>query len=70
MNNNPMEEIPANKRKVPEEPRASVSVKKDSLTMRLEIQLETAAIPPPNPLYFYGYISELTIHGTVPIPGA
>ncbi|GER31459.1 gamma-aminobutyraldehyde dehydrogenase [Striga asiatica] len=70
MATSPTNEKPANKRNVPEEPRCSVSVKNVSLTIRFELQLDTAAIPPPSPLYFSGYISELTIHGAVPMPGA
>lgn len=65
----PRNEIPANSKNVPPEPIASVKVKNVSLTIRLEHQLETAAIPPPTPLYLNGYISEFTIQGTVPIPG-
>lgn len=64
-----MKEIPANKRKVPEEPSASVNDRNVSLTIRFDIQLATAAIPPPKPLYLNGYISEFTIQGIVPIPG-
>lgn len=37
--------------------------------MRFDTQLAVAAIPPQSPRYLSGYISELTIHGTVPIPG-
>lgn len=37
--------------------------------MRFEIQFAVAAIPPQTPLNLKGQISELTIHGTVPIPG-
>lgn len=66
----PMTENPAKRRNVPAEPRALVRVKKVSLTRRFAVQLETAAIPPPVPLYLSGYISEFTIQGTVPIPGA
>lgn len=64
-----MKEKPANNRKVAAEPRCCVSVKNVSLTTKFELQLATAAIPPPTPLYWSGYISEFTIHGTVPMPG-
>nr|GMD04279.1 Os07g0151250 [Ipomoea batatas] len=37
--------------------------------MRLDIQFAVAAIPPHIPRNLRGYISELTIQGTVPIPG-
>lgn len=65
----PRNENPANSINVPAEPIASVKVKNVSLTSRFEVQLETAAIPPPMPLYLNGYISEFTIQGTVPMPG-
>ena len=50
-------------------PIASVRDKKDSATMRLEIQTVVDAIPPHTPLYLKGQISEFTTHGTVPMPG-
>lgn len=58
-----------NIRNVQEVPIAVVKDRKDCATMRLEIQFAVAAIPPQMPRYLKGYISELTIHGTVPIPG-
>lgn len=58
-----------NMRNVQGVPIAFVKLRKDCATIRFEIQFAVAAIPPQTPRYLKGYISELTIHGTVPIPG-
>lgn len=62
-------EITPNKRNVQEVPIASVKDRKDCATIRFDIQFAVAAIPPQMPRKRSGYISELAIHGTVPIPG-
>ncbi|KAI4296014.1 hypothetical protein L6164_036004 [Bauhinia variegata] len=54
----PTQENPAKRRNVPADPRLFLMLKNDSLTMRLEVQLDTAAKPPPIPLNLNGYISE------------
>lgn len=54
---------------VQEVPMDCVSDRKDCATIRFEIQLAVAAIPPQTPLNLKGYISEYTIQGAVPIPG-
>nr|GMD68098.1 UDP-glycosyltransferase 92A1-like [Ipomoea batatas] len=51
-------------------PTASANERKLCATMRLDIQLTVADIPPHIPRYASGYISEFTVHGTGPIPGA
>ena len=67
--NNATRDIPPKMRKVHDVPIDSVRDRKDCATMRLETQFAVAAIPPQTPLNLRGYISEFTIHGTVPIPG-
>lgn len=67
--NKAITDITPNIRKVHEVPIASVSDRNDCATIRLDIQFAVAAIPPQTPLNLRGYISEFTIHGTVPIPG-
>ncbi|KAJ0589466.1 hypothetical protein HanIR_Chr04g0186591 [Helianthus annuus] len=56
-------------RKVHDVPMASVNDKNDCATIRFEIQFAVAAMPPHTPRNLNGYISEFTIHGTVPMPG-
>eukprot|EP00928_Gymnodinium_smaydae_P031909 TRINITY_DN23265_c0_g1_i1.p3 TRINITY_DN23265_c0_g1~~TRINITY_DN23265_c0_g1_i1.p3 ORF type:complete len:118 (+),score=3.56 TRINITY_DN23265_c0_g1_i1:409-762(+) len=58
-----------NSKNVSEVPMATVRVRNVCATIKLEIQHAVAAIPPHRPLNLRGYISELTTHGTVPIPG-
>lgn len=64
-----MTEINPKSMKVHAVPIACVSDKKEYATIKLEIQFAVAAIPPQTPRDLNGYISELTIHGIVPIPG-
>ncbi|CAI9763381.1 unnamed protein product [Fraxinus pennsylvanica] len=66
-NNNATTEITPNIRNVHDVPIACVKDRKDCATIRFDIQLVVAAMPPHTPRYLGGYISELTIHGTVPI---
>ncbi|KAJ6866160.1 hypothetical protein NC652_037650 [Populus alba x Populus x berolinensis] len=61
--------MPARIRKVEPVPTASAIERKVWATIRLEIQLTVADMPPHIPRYCSGYISEFTVHGTGPIPG-
>lgn len=69
MRKNARADIQQNNRNVAAEPRASVKLRNVCATIRLETQFATAAIPPQMPLNLRGYISELIIQGTVPMPG-
>ncbi|CAA2958641.1 Hypothetical predicted protein [Olea europaea subsp. europaea] len=68
-NNNATTEITPNIRNVHDVPIACVKDRKDCATIRFDIQLAVAAMPPQMPQYLREYISELTNHGTVPVPG-
>ena len=62
-------DITAKSKNVREVPKAVVSERNVRETIKFDIQFAVAAIPPHIPRYFNGYISELTAHGTGPMPG-